>query len=178
MSFAQYNLGEMYEDGKGVERDLHKAFEWYEKSAKQEFEAAQSRLGLMYEHGRGVEQDINKAFEWYLKSTEQGNSFSISKLGPLYGEGKSEFFEELANQGHGDAQFCLGAIYGLGRGVDVSFTSSFEWMNKSSQNGNVYAIQYLKENGIKKAISSISLMVLIIAGLSKSTMAKAFPSKS
>ena len=151
-SSAQYNLGEMYFEGKGVEQDYEKALEWCEKSAKQGNSMAQCTLGLMYEEGKGAEQDYFKAFEWYLKSAEQDNSFSKSELGPLYGEGESVFFKELASQGHGDAQFCLGAIYALGQGVDVSFSSSFSWIKKSAKNGNVYAIQFLKENGIKKSL--------------------------
>jgi TPR repeat protein len=45
---AQYNLGVMHENGQGVDVNYKKAFEWYEKAAKQ---------GIApYEIGEGVDQ--------------------------------------------------------------------------------------------------------------------------
>ena len=58
----------MYLNGRGVEKDEEKAFEWYEKSAKQNFAPAQSNLAWMYSNGIGVEKDEEKASEWYEKS--------------------------------------------------------------------------------------------------------------
>ena len=74
----QYYLGYMYYEGKGVEQDYLKAFEWYEKSVKQGYADAQYNLAVMYANGHGVEQDNNKAFEWYLKSAEQGKLLARS----------------------------------------------------------------------------------------------------
>ncbi|KAF9111591.1 hypothetical protein BGX27_004681, partial [Mortierella sp. AM989] len=44
-AIAQYNLGVMYRDGKGVSQDYFKAFELYQKAADQENAIAQSSLG-------------------------------------------------------------------------------------------------------------------------------------
>ena len=41
---AQFNLGICYEQGRGVEKDTKKAFEWYKKSAEQGFADAQYNL--------------------------------------------------------------------------------------------------------------------------------------
>ena len=38
---AQYNLGILYHNGHGVDVNYKKAFEWYEKAAKQEHAKAQ-----------------------------------------------------------------------------------------------------------------------------------------
>ncbi len=51
---AQFNLGEMYEYGLGVQKDDVKAFEWYSKAAAQGYAPAQNNLGIMYEYGRSV----------------------------------------------------------------------------------------------------------------------------
>ena len=77
---AQYRLGEMYYDGKGVEKDYKKAFEWYLKAAEQGHEWAQSSIGLMYCLGRGVKLNYTKALEWYLKMAEQGSAWGQSHL--------------------------------------------------------------------------------------------------
>ena len=70
---AQFCLGGMYDDGRGVPQDYGKAVEWYTKSAGQGYARAQNNLGGMYDYGRGVPQDYGKALEWYTKSAEQGS---------------------------------------------------------------------------------------------------------
>ncbi|HHW5018725.1 TPA: tetratricopeptide repeat protein, partial [Haemophilus influenzae] len=54
---AQYNLGVMYGNGRGVKQDYFKAVNWYRKAAEQGHADAQLNLGYMYEKGRGVKQD-------------------------------------------------------------------------------------------------------------------------
>ena len=66
-SEGQWRLGSMYEDGKGVEKDLAKAVEWYQKSAEQGDSTYQWLLGSMYECGEIVEKNFSKAVEWYQK---------------------------------------------------------------------------------------------------------------
>ena len=43
---AQFNLGEMYDKGEGVEVDKVKAFEWYQKAAVQGYSKAQFNVGV------------------------------------------------------------------------------------------------------------------------------------
>ncbi|UXN03272.1 tetratricopeptide repeat protein [Bartonella sp. HY406] len=66
-SFAQYHIGEMYDLGLGVHKDLAKAAIWYQKSAKSGDVSAfyaQSMLIGMYEKGLGVKKDYTKAYIW------------------------------------------------------------------------------------------------------------------
>ena len=69
---AQFNLGIMYENGKGIAQDYSRACDWYEKAAEQGDAYAQNNLGIMYENGDGVAQDYDKAREWYEKAAENG----------------------------------------------------------------------------------------------------------
>jgi len=71
---AQYNLGVMYDNGKGVPQDYIKAVQWYTKSAEQGFAVSQYNLGVMYDNGKGVPQDYIEAAKWYRESAEQGFS--------------------------------------------------------------------------------------------------------
>jgi TPR repeat protein len=41
---AQYNLGVMYAEGRGVEKNEHEAVEWFRKAAEQGGPAAQNKL--------------------------------------------------------------------------------------------------------------------------------------
>ena len=52
---AQFNLGFMYGDGRGVARDdAKKLCAGMRKAAEQGYASAQHNLGIMYEDGRGV----------------------------------------------------------------------------------------------------------------------------
>ena len=65
---AEYNLGRMYSQGRGVPRDDAQAIDWYRKAADQGNPGAQFNLGLMYETGEGVPRDDAAAADWYLKA--------------------------------------------------------------------------------------------------------------
>tara|TARA_R110002072_G_scaffold238329_4_gene395735 strand:+ start:9600 stop:10733 length:1134 start_codon:yes stop_codon:yes gene_type:complete len=69
---AQFNLGNAYEYGYGVEKNYQKALDWYYKSAKQGDEVASNRIGSMFEHGTGVKANKFTAYEWYLTSAKLG----------------------------------------------------------------------------------------------------------
>jgi TPR repeat protein len=59
---AQYWLGRMYREGKGVTRNNKKAVRWWRKSAKQGDSSTQFYLGEMYRVGWGVLQDLVDRF--------------------------------------------------------------------------------------------------------------------
>jgi TPR repeat protein len=68
---AQYILGLMYDNGKGVPQDYKEAVKWYRISAEQGEAMAQSILAVMYMNGKGVPQDYKKAYAW----TSVGKAF-------------------------------------------------------------------------------------------------------
>ena len=54
---AQYNLGVMHANGRGVPQDYAQAVKWYRMAVEQGLAEAQSNLGNMYDNGWGVPQD-------------------------------------------------------------------------------------------------------------------------
>ena len=70
---AQYYLGNMYADGKGVAKDEVEAVKWFRKAADQGYAPAQFNLGVMYWFGNGVVKDELEAYKWFLLSGAQGN---------------------------------------------------------------------------------------------------------
>ena len=50
---AQFNLGWMYTEGRGVPQDDAEAIAWYRRAAEQGNADAQFNLGWMYANGRG-----------------------------------------------------------------------------------------------------------------------------
>jgi TPR repeat protein len=71
---AQFNLGVLYDEGAGVERDLATAADWYRKAATQGFIDAQTNLGIMYYHGLGVDRDHELAAHWFRLAADQGDA--------------------------------------------------------------------------------------------------------
>jgi TPR repeat protein len=80
---AQYNLGYMYANGRGVPKDDREAVKWYRKAAEQGDAGAQYNLGGMYAKGEGVPQDYILAYAWFNLadlSGGDGAKISLNKL--------------------------------------------------------------------------------------------------
>ncbi len=84
---AQFMLGTMYAEGKGVPQDDAEALHWYRKAAEQGVAEAQFNLGVIYDRGRGVPQDYAEAVGWFRKAAEQGHAKAQLILGIMYGDG-------------------------------------------------------------------------------------------
>ena len=106
---AQYNLGFMYDKGRGVVQDYKIAVKWYKLSAEQGDADAQTNLGYMYEKGLSVPQDYKIAVKWYVRSSKQGNA---------------------------DAQYNLGLMYGRGLGVVQDNVYAHMWWSVAELSGN------------------------------------------
>ena len=87
-AYAQYKLGVMYANGRGVPQDHKQTAKWFIKSAEQGNENAQYEVGIIYANGRGVPQDDKQAVKWYLKSAEQGHAKAQDNIGFLYSIGR------------------------------------------------------------------------------------------
>ena len=81
---AQWALGKMYVDGKGVPQNYKTAVKWYKLAAEQGLAIAQYNLGRMYREGNGVPQDYVRAHMWENIAATNG-----SKLGA----GSTAYFE-------------------------------------------------------------------------------------
>ena len=72
MPFAQTNLGQMYEQGHGVQRDLDRAVKLYKSAAQRGHMRAHYRLGLVYQRGLGVKKDLVTAITFYQRAADRG----------------------------------------------------------------------------------------------------------
>ena len=74
---AQFNLGSMYDDGRGVVQDYKEAVKWYRKAAEQGDAGAQYNLGVMYLHGTGVIEDYVYGRMWLIIASMSGHKEAI-----------------------------------------------------------------------------------------------------
>lgn len=67
---AQFRLGQMYQQGLGLDVDVRQAESWYRKSASGGNAAAQYQLGLLFFHHTGVQKRIECTY-WLMLAAEQ-----------------------------------------------------------------------------------------------------------
>ena len=86
---AQYNLGLMYQTGRGVKQDDAEAVRLYRRAADQGHTGAQNNLGWMYANGLGVKRDNAEAVKWYRSAADQGHDDAQVNLGRCIELGKA-----------------------------------------------------------------------------------------
>ena len=73
-ALAQYNLGWVYQNGKGASQDYQEAIRYYKLAAEQGFAGAQYSLGLMYYRGEGVLKSLKDAAYWIKLADKNGGT--------------------------------------------------------------------------------------------------------
>ena len=111
---AQFELGLMHDEGRGVRQDDVEAAKWYLRAAGQGHADAQIALALMYYNGWGVPKDEGATEKWLRSASEQG---------------------------HKQAQYRLGLMYERGLGVPQDISEAVKWYRKSAEQGYVNAIE-------------------------------------
>jgi TPR repeat protein len=104
---AQYNLGIMYDNSKGVPENYAEAVKWYRKAADQGYAAAQFELGLMYESGIGVPENNIGAYAWWSMAKTQGHPNAAIGIEEL----KTEMTPQQIADGQALATKCYESNY-------------------------------------------------------------------
>lgn len=84
---AMEELGELYQDGELVKRDIEKTIYWYQKASELKNKIAIERLATMYQYGDGVDVNKEKAFKLMKEAASLGGSTAQIKTGIMYDEG-------------------------------------------------------------------------------------------
>jgi TPR repeat protein len=84
---AQTNLGSMYRQGNGVEKNPAEALKWYMMAGAKNVVAA-NIVGEMYAAGEGVKRDDKAAVEWFYGAAERGFAAAQNNLAAMYAKGR------------------------------------------------------------------------------------------
>ena len=84
---AQFALGQLYQQGLGVNKDLKKAVDYYMAAIAQQDLQAEYTLGIFYFNGEGGEHDYQQALGWLNDAAFKGNPESQYVLGRLLERG-------------------------------------------------------------------------------------------
>jgi len=77
---AQYNLGVMYLNGQGVEKDIQKAISYFMLASDLGYVNAQVQLGNLYFNGEEVPKDLDKALSFYKDACKNGSQDACKML--------------------------------------------------------------------------------------------------
>ncbi len=147
-----FEVGKMFADGKGTERDDKKAFHWFERAAENGSDSALAQLGIMYYKGSGILADKSKAASLFLKAAEKNNSYAQYRLGYMYlygkgleknGELANQWLSKAADQNETGAIFELGKQYWYGMGIPVNPGKAIVLLQKAGNDGHVIAQRIL-----------------------------------
>jgi len=87
-AIAQTNLGEMYRQGQGVEKDDAEAIEQHPMAADQGANSGRRNLGVMSKDEPGAARDEVKGIAWYRKAADQGNADAQNSLREMDRQGR------------------------------------------------------------------------------------------
>lgn len=156
---AQFLLGYLYENGKGLSRDFTKAAENYRNAAMQGYAPAENNLAALYQHGHGVPRDFSLAFHWYSLAAQHGSPMAQQNLGTLYYLGQNvhadyvqaaKWFRASAEQGFAQGQSSLAFCYLKGIGVSPDDSQAAHWARLAAEQGHPRAealLAFLYEHG-------------------------------
>ncbi len=142
---AQAKLGLLCAYGRGLKKDLARAYVLFRSAAEQGNQEGQTNLGTMYFEGWGIAKNQSEAVRWWRKSAEQGSADAQFNLGEAYALGSGvrqddaeavKWYRKAAAQGEPDAQLHLGSMYATGRGVRKDMDEAKRWLLKASENGS------------------------------------------
>ncbi len=105
LASAENNLGLLYAEGRGVNKDPARAFELINRAASKGLPGAKHNLGLLYKTGNGVAADPARA---------------------------KQLFEEAAQLGYQRSQYSLAQMHMKGEGVPQNPVETLKWLMLSS----------------------------------------------
>jgi TPR repeat protein len=147
--YGHYYLGQMSENGWGIEKSLESASSYYRKAADKKVPPAIYRLATFHEHGLGgLEKDQSKAINYYRQGAELGHPVCMYNLSVMLDKSdkKSPFKAEVlpwllrsAGAGLIEAEHQIGARYEQGRGVQQDFVAAAAWFDRAARSGHAQA---------------------------------------
>jgi len=139
---ADFKIGELYDNGKGVPPNLVEAAWWYHRAAIGGHASAQLRLGQLLLHGAFCQT----AARWLSKS---GGAEAVgSAASVLYPKGFNlkadpqqavEWLKAAAKSGKAEAGVTLGALYFEGALIERNYEEARRWYVWAAEFNNMHA---------------------------------------
>jgi TPR repeat protein len=87
-------LGDASQNGRGIERDVEQAEQWFRKSAEAGHLSAMIRLGHLLGREERNPEELAESVMWYRRAAELGDTSGMTSLGFAYREGRGVSVDE------------------------------------------------------------------------------------
>ncbi len=141
---AMRSLGDVYRDGRGVEKNLNEARYWYVLGAAKNNVFAEFNLGLIFLQGLGVPENKEKAVFWFWRAARQGFAPAMQRLANFYIAGevvnKDEqqgriLLQGAAEMGNSAARLRYGEVLIEGIGGEKDAKGGKQWIESAALSG-------------------------------------------
>jgi len=143
-----FNLGLLYEKGKGMPVNFEKAKQLYQEAAENGHRQAMVQLAGLYFNGSIGKRDASSALNWYKKAAAMGDRDALYQLGLLSETGVGipinmneamRYYHDAADKGNAKAMLALARMYKYGIGVNKDIQQAEKYYQQLSEQSNGYA---------------------------------------
>jgi uncharacterized protein len=143
---AQFNLGILHDQGRGVPQNRAEAARWYKLAAEQGDMIAAYNLGMLHIqplHALGtVARDGAEGVKWLRVAGDKGDTLAQFSLGEILSAGQvvpqdyaqaARWYEKAAEKKFTAAQVALANLYMNGQGVPMDIGKASEWTELANE---------------------------------------------
>ena len=149
LALSEYELGNCFEQGLGVEKSAQNALYYYKRAFDKGYSCAQIRLAEAHLKGQlGIEKSPETAFNYYHLAAAQGSSYALNMIAQFYEKGEGveqslekafEYYQSAVQTGLekclGYTSYELARCYQKGVGTEKSLEKAIYNYKLSAENG-------------------------------------------
>lgn len=142
---AQFLLGQVHCEGRGVPIDAAEGLHWYRLAAHAGDALAMNMVGRCHELGWGTAVDETLAAAWYRKAASHGLDWGLYNYANLLATGRGvapdrgeawRLYRQAAEQGHAKSMNLVGRYLEEGWEVQRDPAAAFDWYRRSAEAGD------------------------------------------
>ncbi len=155
-----YNMGLIFDYGKGHTMNEKMAEDLYQKAASQGVASAMTRLGDYDFNGLAAKQDTDEALSWYKKAADSGNPTALYMLGLFSESGIGEdlnyqqafkYYQAAALKGNEKAMIAVARFYQYGIGMPKEPAQAEHWYQMLAKQNVAYGQYQLAQMYLQSA---------------------------
>jgi TPR repeat protein len=143
---AMYNLGVLYEFGRGVAKDFPRAMQHFQKAAAAGNPDGYGAIARLFV--KSTPPNYAEAARWNQRGVDAGSAEAGAGLGwqHQFGQGVArnpvramELYAQAARGGSPHGMYLMGVLYLLGEGVAANDAQAARWFQQAAERGHVEA---------------------------------------
>ena len=151
-STSCYNMGLMYANGDGVDKDDLKALAFYKKACETNYYKSCSSVALLYEESQSIGIDMKKAFKYYTKACGGEDAFACHNLAIYYSKKETKAMQKISialynkacDGGYAKSCIYLGRLYRDSQKVTTNYEKAKKKFDMACELNNYLGCKELR----------------------------------